>query len=282
MAHLQGAGEDQSAPARHRGDDGAADYHGAGEYHLAENQLFTDYERELFTNVVDDWRRRKARRSNCWWCRAVDPFDAIVQTAAKLKASRVVTGRLAAHGSDGSGAAHRTGLGESAGAAASVFARSDSPGGHRSSSIWARIRRDSGRKIVDRLHDLWLKLTENDFDAKLHHRDVVGVALQRLKGSGKSERHGEAVAIRFMLIYLGRTCLLSMGPAAIPTGTAFGRVAYALAVSARPVAAARLTASRREAAPADEPSAYDVGVTGSVSEAPCGVRRCPAHRPPGP
>ena len=27
---------------------------GAGEYELAENQLFTDYERELFTHVVDD------------------------------------------------------------------------------------------------------------------------------------------------------------------------------------------------------------------------------------
>ena len=25
---------------------------GAGEYHLAENQLFSDYERELFTKVV--------------------------------------------------------------------------------------------------------------------------------------------------------------------------------------------------------------------------------------
>src|SRR5690606_6090161 len=35
---------------------------------------------------------------------------------------------------------------------------------------------------IDRLHDLWLNLTENfGFGAKLHHRDVVGVALQRLE-----------------------------------------------------------------------------------------------------
>ena len=40
---------------------------GAGEYELAENQLFTDYERELFTRVVA-WRKRKARPSICWSC----------------------------------------------------------------------------------------------------------------------------------------------------------------------------------------------------------------------
>jgi hypothetical protein len=35
---------------------------------------------------------------------------------------------------------------------------------------------------VDRLHDIWLKLTEEDeVGAKLHHRDVVGVALRRLE-----------------------------------------------------------------------------------------------------
>jgi hypothetical protein len=35
---------------------------------------------------------------------------------------------------------------------------------------------------VDRLHDLWLKLSEDaTVGAKLHHRDVVGVALRRLE-----------------------------------------------------------------------------------------------------
>ena len=33
---------------------------------------------------------------------------------------------------------------------------------------------------VDRLHDIWLKLSEN-LGAQLHHRDVVGVALRRLE-----------------------------------------------------------------------------------------------------
>ena len=35
---------------------------------------------------------------------------------------------------------------------------------------------------MDRLHDIWLTLTETEgLGAKLHHRDVLGVALRRLE-----------------------------------------------------------------------------------------------------
>jgi phage baseplate assembly protein W len=35
---------------------------------------------------------------------------------------------------------------------------------------------------VDLLHNIWLRLTEQEgVGCKLHHRDVVGVALQRLE-----------------------------------------------------------------------------------------------------
>jgi hypothetical protein len=35
---------------------------------------------------------------------------------------------------------------------------------------------------VDRLHSLWLRLAEKEgLGSKLHHRDVVGVALQRME-----------------------------------------------------------------------------------------------------
>ena len=33
---------------------------------------------------------------------------------------------------------------------------------------------------VDLVHQLWLDLSARRFGAKLHHRDVIGVALQRL------------------------------------------------------------------------------------------------------
>jgi hypothetical protein len=35
---------------------------------------------------------------------------------------------------------------------------------------------------VDRLHELWLRLSDSErLGAKLHHRDVVGLALRRLE-----------------------------------------------------------------------------------------------------
>ena len=38
------------------------------------------------------------------------------------------------------------------------------------------------QEAVDRLHDIWLTLTEMEgLGAKLHHRDVLGVALRPLE-----------------------------------------------------------------------------------------------------
>src|SRR4029079_18144553 len=64
---------------------------GAGEYELAESQLFTDYEREVFTRVVA-MAEREGKTVDLVVVPGVNPFDAMVQTAAKLQASRLVTG----------------------------------------------------------------------------------------------------------------------------------------------------------------------------------------------
>ena len=64
---------------------------GAGEYDLAEHQLFTDYERELFTRVVA-LAEREGKTVELLVVPGVNPFDAMVQTAARLQASRLVTG----------------------------------------------------------------------------------------------------------------------------------------------------------------------------------------------
>ena len=45
---------------------------------------------------------------------------------------------------------------------------------------------------LDRAHDIWLGLQEN-FGSRLHHRDVVGVALRRLQKDLESERKEEAL-----------------------------------------------------------------------------------------
>jgi hypothetical protein len=45
---------------------------------------------------------------------------------------------------------------------------------------------------LDRVHELWLRLTD-EFGSKLHHRDVVGVALRRLERDLEGDRAAEAV-----------------------------------------------------------------------------------------
>src|SRR5438132_6045581 len=58
---------------------------GAGEYDLGENQLFTDDERELFTRVVA-MAEKEGKTVDLLFVPAVNPFDAMVQTASRLQA----------------------------------------------------------------------------------------------------------------------------------------------------------------------------------------------------
>ena len=58
---------------------------GAGEYDLRDDQLFADYEQELFTHVVA-LAEKEGKTVELLVVPAVDPFDAMVQTAAKLQA----------------------------------------------------------------------------------------------------------------------------------------------------------------------------------------------------
>ncbi len=64
---------------------------GAAEYELSEKQLFTDYEKELLSRVVT-MAEREGKTVDLLVVPGVDPFDAMVQTAQKLKATRLVTG----------------------------------------------------------------------------------------------------------------------------------------------------------------------------------------------
>ena len=48
---------------------------------------------------------------------------------------------------------------------------------------------------MDRLHNLWLRLSEEtSAGAKLHHRDVVGLALQRLERELDSSQKDEILS----------------------------------------------------------------------------------------
>jgi amino acid transporter/nucleotide-binding universal stress UspA family protein len=153
---------------------------GAGEYQLAQNQLFTDYERELFSKVVE-MAEKEGKTVELLVVPSVDPFDAIVQTAQRLQASRVVTG--ASLRMETAELARRIGLSweklpEPRHAFSLEILAPDKASffvnlGPHPPRLWP--------EDVQRLHGLWLRLSEGEFGSRLHHRDVLGVALRRLE-----------------------------------------------------------------------------------------------------
>jgi amino acid transporter/nucleotide-binding universal stress UspA family protein len=163
---------------------------GAGSFQLGENQLFTDYERELFSKVVV-MAEKEGKTVELLVVPSNDPFEAIVQTAAKLQATRVVTG--ASQRMESAELARRIGL---------AWERLTEPRHPFSLEVLAADRPSFFVNLgphpprlwpedLERLHSLWLRLTDGAFGSKLHHRDVLGVALQRLErdleGNGRRD-----------------------------------------------------------------------------------------------
>jgi amino acid transporter len=166
---------------------------GAGEYGLTEGQIFADYEQELFTSVVT-LAEKEGKTVELLVVPAVNPFDAMVQTAARLKASRLVTGVSASM--DSEELARRIGLAwehlpEPRQPFSLEVISPDRPTtyvnlGPHPPRLWP--------EDVDRLHELWFELSERvGLGSKLHHRDVVGTALRRLEQDLTSERRDDAI-----------------------------------------------------------------------------------------
>ena len=154
---------------------------GAGEYELSESQLFSGYEKELFSHVVEV-AEKEGKPVELLVIPALDPFDAMAQTANTLRASRLVTGVSARMSSDE--LAKQIGL---------AWERLPEPRHPFSLEVISPDRPSAFVNLgphpprlwpedVDLLHDIWLKLSESDgLGSKLHHRDVVGAALRRLQ-----------------------------------------------------------------------------------------------------
>ena len=186
------AGEDQPAAPRHRGDDGASRLHRRrGIRALRQAALFRLRKGTALARVVT-MAEKEGKTVDLLVVPGVDPFDAMVQTAAKLKASRLVTGVSATMDSDE--LARRIGLAwerlpEPRHPFSLEIITPDRP------SIYVNLGPHPPRlwpEDLDRVHDLWLRLQEN-FGSKLHHRDVVGVALRRLQKDLEGERKHEVL-----------------------------------------------------------------------------------------
>ncbi|MBI3696191.1 MAG: APC family permease, partial [Acidobacteria bacterium] len=166
---------------------------GSGESALANEQIFGKYETELFTRVVS-LAEKAGKTVELVVVPAVNPFDAMIQSAARLQASRLVTGRSAKMSSD-----------ELAQAIGEAWERLPQPRPPLSLEVsypgedskYYNLGPHPPRlwpEDVDLLHELWLRLSRDGFGSRLHHRDVVGVALRRLERELDSEKRAEILA----------------------------------------------------------------------------------------
>jgi len=165
---------------------------GDAEHELRDDQLFADYEQELFSHVVSV-AEKQGKSVELLVVPAVDPFDAMVQTASKLHAARLVTGVSARMASDE--LAQRIGM---------AWERLPPPRHAFSLEVIAADRPSTYVNLgphpprlwpedIDRLHNLWLRLT-GEYGSKLHHRDVIGLALQRLELEFEGRNKDEILA----------------------------------------------------------------------------------------
>ncbi len=164
---------------------------GAGEYELSDQQLFSDYEKQLLTSVVT-MAEKEGKTVDLLVVPGVDPFDAMVQTAARLQASRLVTG--VSPRMDSEELARRIGLAwEKVPEPRHPFSLEIISPGRK--SVYVNLGPHPPRlwpEDLDRAHEIWLQLSEK-FGSRLHHRDVVGVALRRLQKDLESDRRDEAL-----------------------------------------------------------------------------------------
>jgi len=164
---------------------------GAAEYELSNQQLFSDYERELLSRVVT-MAEKAGKTVDLLVVPGIDPFDAMVQTAANLKASRLVTG--VSEKMDSEELARRIGL---------AWEKLPEPR-HPFSleiitpnrpSVYVNLGPHPPRlwpEDLERAHGIWLRLQDN-FGSRLHHRDVIGVALRRLQKDLENDRRQDAL-----------------------------------------------------------------------------------------
>ncbi len=153
---------------------------GAAEFDLKADQIFSSYEQELFSKVVE-LAEKQGKHVELLVVPAVDPFDAMVQTAANLKVSKLVTGVSEQMASEE--LARRIGL---------AWERLPEPRHPFSLEVISPDRPSTYVNLgphpprlwpedIDRLHDIWLGLSAQEkLGSKLHHRDVIGLAIRRL------------------------------------------------------------------------------------------------------
>jgi amino acid transporter len=164
----------------------------SGEHDLRKDQIFGPRESEVFSNVVSV-AEKAGKHVALLAIAGTNPWMAIVQTAIKLKSARIVLNYSPRFRS----------AGEQAGAVEKQWERLPVPRfplaleivfedstksqfhifGQHPTQLWP--------EDFERIHKLWLEISEKEPGAGIRHRDVVSVALCRLDEDFHSDQGSE-------------------------------------------------------------------------------------------
>ena len=168
----------------------------SGEYDLNADQIFAIAEQDLFTKVVTI-AEKAGKHVELLAVAAADPWVGMVQTAQRLQSSRIVTG-LSPLFADNPAEQGKV-VGE-------AWEQLEAP---RPSLSLEVVLPDASKSLffnlgphpprlwpedIDLVHRLWLELCACGTGSKLHHRDVIGVALRRLEQQLHSEQGRDVLA----------------------------------------------------------------------------------------
>ncbi len=152
----------------------------SGEHPLDTAQIFSDDETTVFTRVVA-LAEKAGKHVELMVVPGSDPYEAVVQTAARLQSSRIVMGLSPKLTPSEQGA--QVGM---------YWEQLPEPRPSLSLEIILENQKDMvffnlgphpprlWPEDIDLAHRLWLELSAMGPGPKLHHRDVVGVALRRM------------------------------------------------------------------------------------------------------
>ena len=166
---------------------------GSGEHPLNAAQIFSDAETTVFSKVVT-LAEKAGKHVELMVVPGNDPYEAMVQTAALLQSSRVVMGLSPKLTPSEQGAQ----VGE-------YWEKLPEPRPSLSLEIVLENQKDVvffnlgphpprlWPEDIDLAHKLWLQLSARGPGSKLHHRDVISVALRRMSAELQSPRAQEVV-----------------------------------------------------------------------------------------
>lgn len=167
---------------------------GSGEHPLDPDQIFSDDETTVFTKVVSI-AEKAGKHVELMVVPGTDPYEAVVQTAARLQSSRIVMGL-----------SPKLTPAEQGELVGRYWEQLPEPRPSLSLEIVLENQKDITfvnlgphpprlwPEDIALVHRLWLELSGRGPGAKLHHRDIIGVALRRMNEELHSERAPEVVA----------------------------------------------------------------------------------------